>query len=92
MLLLTKKNFNLLIINMKIEILFKNPDALEESVKEALEDLKIDGVSDDELERVKESRKEEILELCNKWFEYGEYLKVEVDTERKTCEVVEVEE
>lgn len=29
-------------------------------------------------------------ELCKKWFEYGEYLTVEIDTDAKTCTVVPV--
>ena len=31
-----------------------------------------------------------VLEMCKeKWFEYGEYLTVEIDTEKGTCVVVE---
>lgn len=73
---------------MKIEILLKDPDVLSESINEAVEELKIEGLSEGELEAVKEKRKEEMTELCSKWFEYGEYLKVEVDTDKETCTVV----
>ena len=33
---------------------------------------------------------EEIKELAKKWFNYGEYLTVEIDTDAKTCTVKEV--
>jgi hypothetical protein len=33
---------------------------------------------------------EDILEMCRSWFEYGEQLTVEIDTEAKTIRVVEV--
>ncbi len=76
---------------MKITVSFKNPDALDESIDESLKDLKVEGLSEEELEGVKETRKEEIKELCMKWFKWGEYLTVEIDTEAKTCTVVEAE-
>ena len=33
---------------------------------------------------------DEIAELCTKWFEYGEEVSLEVDTEKQTCTVLEV--
>lgn len=47
----------------------------------------MDGLSEEELEELRESRAEEYRNLCDKWFEYGEYLTVVVDTETKTCVV-----
>jgi len=76
---------------MKLQISFKDPDALIECINDALEDLKIEGVNDEELETIKEKRAEEYQEICSKWFEYGEYLRVEVDTDNKTCVVLEVQ-
>lgn len=35
-----------------------------------------------------EHRAENVNELCRKWFEDGESLTVEIDTEAKTCRVV----
>ena len=75
---------------MKIKISFKDPDALHDCIDTELEDLKIEGLNEKELEVVREKRKEEITDLCAKWFEYGEYLVVEVDTEKETCEVMPV--
>jgi len=76
---------------MKVRIQIKDPDVLHESIHEALEDLKIEGVEEDELELIKEQRFDAALELCEKWFEYGEYFVLEVDTEKKTCIVLPVQ-
>lgn len=74
---------------MKIKITFKDTDALEECIKDSLEDLVIEGLSEEEMNSIKETRKLEILELSSKWFEYGEYINLEIDTEEKTCIVLE---
>jgi len=74
---------------MKVEILFKDPDALIDCVDDRLKDWKVEGISEEEMESLKEIRRAEILKLCHKWFEYGEYLKVEVDTDKGTCVVLE---
>lgn len=76
---------------MKIEITLKDSDVLIDAVDDALDELKIEEIDGEELEAVKEKRKEKILELCSRWFEYGEYLTVEVDTEKETCVVKEIE-
>lgn len=39
---------------------------------------------------MEEEEKVEFEELCKKWFEYDEYVTLEVDTENKTCIVKEV--
>lgn len=77
---------------MKIKITFKDPDMLDECIGEGVRDYPVQGLSDDEYSAVKEKRKEEVRELCSQWFEYGEYLTVEVDTETKSIRVVPVEE
>ena len=73
---------------MKIKIHLKDSDVLHEGIAEAYQDLKIEGVSEEEMEGIKEKRCEEATELANDWFEYGEYLTVEMDTETKTIRVV----
>ena len=75
---------------MKFTVIFKDPDALCEAIDDTVNELKVAGLSDDELEAVKEKRREEIREMCGKWFEYGEYLSVEIDTDKKSCTVVEI--
>lgn len=74
---------------MKIQITFKDPDSLYEAITGSLEDLKIDGVSEDEMRAIRQSRAEEYQSIAHNWFKYGEYLTVEMDTDLKTCVVVE---
>ena len=47
------------------------------------------GEDDAETQLLREHRNESIYDLCKKWFKYGEYLQVEIDTEKKTCTVIE---
>lgn len=62
---------------MKFKVTMKSPDAFDDAIHEA---LKVCTRESDE----------EIREICKKWFRYGEYLTVEIDTKEKTCKVVEV--
>lgn len=74
---------------MKIKITMKDPDvigAVKDAVKESIMDLK--GLSNSEKEAIIEVRQEEILNKIEQWFNYGEYLTVEVDTEANTCVVI----
>jgi len=74
---------------MKIHVTMKNPDALTDAVKEAVEGIGLDGATEED---VKESRKEHIesaLSVCGRWFYHGEYLTVEIDTVAQTCKVIE---
>lgn len=74
---------------MKFTVTMKDPDtlhdAITEAVKRSLADL---GLDEDELEPLIEKRHEKVSDACSKWFEYGEYLRVEVDTEAGTCTVL----
>ncbi len=75
---------------MKFRVTMKDPDtlsdAITEAVKTSLSDL---GLDEDELEPLIERRHEKITEQCSKWFRYGEYLEVEIDTDAKTCVVID---
>jgi len=73
---------------MKFTITMKDPDCVCDSIERAVDDLPIEGLDDDEIEDIKETRTEKIRELCDKWFTHGEYLTVEIDTLAKTCRVV----
>ena len=77
---------------MKIQIKFKDPDMLHECISEGVRDYPVVGLSDDEAEAVMEKREETVGELCSDWFEFGEYLTVEVDTETESVRVVPVSE
>ncbi len=76
---------------MIINVTMKDPDCLynciEEDVKSDLE--KIQGLSLSELALIVENRSAEIRAILTEhFFEYGEYLSVEVDTEKLTATVV----
>lgn len=66
---------------MKFTVTMKAPDILEDSVDEAINNL-----SDPDQES-----KSKILNTCRQWFQYGEYLTVEIDTEKNTCTVLKVQ-
>lgn len=71
----------------------KDTDVLQDGTTEAIdEELKNSGLPEDEQEAVRELRVEKALDVASKWFGYGEYLTVEIDTEKETIRVVPVEE
>lgn len=74
---------------MKFTITMKDPDGFFDCVAEAVaEEVNKMGIADDdERDAVKETKTEKVKELLKTWFEYGEYLTVEVDIEAKTCVV-----
>lgn len=53
--------------------------------------FKTPDVVDDTLANIQlnEDEFDELQELCSKWVEYGEYLRVEIDSDKKTCRVLE---
>lgn len=73
---------------MKFRVLIKDPDVLHDALDESLAKEDIPADDAEEREMIVEHRREKILELCSRWFEYSEYLKIEIDTEEKTCIVV----
>jgi hypothetical protein len=66
----------------------KDPDTLYDSIKDALKGELASIADDDEREMLAEHRYGKVRELCSKWFRYGEYLTVEIDTDACTCVVV----
>ena len=80
---------------MKIQVTLKDPDALEDQISQGIVDQMFTGhekLTNEEVEAVVEKRKQSILDLASTWFEYGEYLVVEIDTDKKTIRVVPVKE
>lgn len=76
---------------MKFIVSMKDPDTLQDAIREAVQDeLSESNLPKDEQELLKDARYSKVAEVCRAWFEYGEYLRVEVDTETKTCVVVPV--
>lgn len=74
---------------MKIRITMKDPDGFHECVRAAVTESLPQGLSAAERQVVIESRIEEIGDVLGRWFEYSEYLTVEVDTDAKTISFVE---
>lgn len=74
----------------KVTITLKDPDALYDAITEAV-DTELDSTNLDaeEKDAIREIRREKISEIANKWFTWGEYLSVEIDTEEKTIKVLE---
>lgn len=73
---------------MKFTVTMKDPDALHDAIESAVKkQLKkeLPGLSDDEREMLVAHRAEVCREVASDWFEYGEYLAVEIDTEARTC-------
>lgn len=75
---------------MKFRVTMKDPDTLGDAINEACKEevSRIPGLDDEERDVVIEERRGKVAALCGQWFEYGEYLCVEVDTEAGTCVVV----
>lgn len=76
---------------MKFRVTMKDPDTLHEAIKKAVRDELVattPALRADERSVLSGLREEKTYELCSKWFGYGEYLTVEIDTEAKTCVVV----
>ena len=76
---------------MKFKVTMKDPDTLYDAIGEAVEQAVSDtiGVDDqDEREALIKVRVDKVQIICKKWFKYGEYLTVEIDTDAETCTVV----
>jgi hypothetical protein len=74
---------------MIFRVTMHDPDTLYDAIQDAVADLPLGNLDNAEAELVRDKRAEKVGELCSrKWFEYGEYLTVEIDTEAKTCVVV----
>ena len=76
---------------MKFRITMKDPDGCYECREDAIKASLPTGLSEQERGAVIEVRREEFGKMLGRWFEYGEYLTVEIDTDAKTCIVVERE-
>jgi hypothetical protein len=78
---------------MIFRVTMKDTDVLHEGITEALdEELKTSGLPEDEQEALRELRHDKASEVASEWFEWGEYLTVEIDTEKQTIRVVPVSE
>ena len=75
---------------MKFRVSMKDPDTLADAIRDAVtEEIEKLCLPEDEQEAILEVRFEKVSDVCRNWFQYGEYLEVEVDTDAKTCVVVD---
>ena len=77
---------------MKFQVTMKDPDGIYECKEDALKQdvAAIPGLSATEREAVLEARRESIGKVMSRFFEYGDYCVVEVDTDAGTATVVPV--
>lgn len=77
---------------MKFTVTMKDPDTLQDAIREAVKndvEATTAGLDDEEREAVVEQQRfEKVQKVCERWFRYGEYLSVEVDTDAQTCTVL----
>lgn len=75
---------------MIFRVTMKDPDSLYDGIEEALDlpENRPTGIDDGEWKEVKERRKEKYSDIASQWFTYGEYLTVEIDTDKRSIEVI----
>lgn len=74
---------------MIVQVKMKDPDTMYDAVQDAVEkDVKAMGLPADEAKSLIEVRTEKVRAKMAHWFEYGEYLDVEFDTEAMTATVL----
>ena len=76
---------------MKFRITLKDPDGVSLSMDETLEEQvkELDLKDDEEIEAIKDVRRDKLNVFISKWVEYGEYVTIEFDSEAGTATVVE---
>ena len=75
---------------MKFTVTMKNPDSFEDSIRRAAEDAVEDMalLNPKMKEELIEEKYEELKKIASKWFEYDEYVRIEVDCTRGTATVL----
>lgn len=82
---------------MKLQITFKNPDGVADSIADAIHFESMENtdflmLSEQEQEEIKENKRKELLEQISPWVEYGEYVTIEINTDDNTAKVLKVNE
>jgi len=74
---------------MIFRVTMKDTDVLDDGIDEALDKWFLtSGLPEDEQEEIREIRHEKASDVAGQWFRYGEYLTVEIDTEKETIKVI----
>ena len=77
---------------MKLTISFKDPDALSDMIDDAVEkEVSALNLSTEEAEEVENIRRQKVSDKLSRWVEYGEYIRIEFDTDAGTASVLPVE-
>lgn len=72
---------------MKFTVKMKCPDALERAIEEAAED-EVGDIGESEEADIEYERLVEVAKkAAAKWFKWGEYIEVSIDTDKETCVV-----
>lgn len=75
---------------MKFRVQMKDPDTLDDCIAIAVNDsMRGMVLEDEESDAIGEVRKKSFKSVASRWFRFGEYLTVEIDTEAGTCTVLE---
>lgn len=72
---------------MIFKVTMKDTDVLYDAINDAL-DEELQDMPADEAEAIRDIRMGKVQDVASEWFEYGEYLTVEIDTDAKTIRVV----
>ena len=75
---------------MKFTVTMKDPDALTDCIAGAArKEAHSLGLTDAESVAVQDAKMDVMQKAADRWFRYGEYLTVEIDTEANTCVVLQ---
>lgn len=75
---------------MKFTVTMKDPDGLDTSIDDAIQDDEsLLEMAKDEQKAVIGARKQRMRDVCKRWFEYGEYIRIEIDMEAGTATVLD---
>lgn len=74
----------------KFQVTFKDPDGPYDCIQEEARRQvnAIEGIDEDEKEDLISSRVDKIKEVTGRWFQWGEYVTIEIDTETGTATVM----
>jgi hypothetical protein len=78
---------------MKIKITLRDPYGVYDAVDNAAEisARSVSGLSEHEIDQIKEARRVRIAEDVKPWIDHGEYVRIEIDTESGTATVLKTE-
>lgn len=75
---------------MKFRVTMKDPDTLGDAIDDAVRaELKtVGGLTDNERETLLDDRRDAVKAVTAKWFEWGEYVTIEIDTDANSATVI----